>query len=96
MTILAGNIVKIRVTFKDENGVKRDPADVTVVRQKPTGSPETFIYGTDPEVVKESTGIYYLLNDTTGNVGDWEFVWSSTGTYQAVGETSFTVRAAII
>lgn len=96
MTILAGNLVKVQATFKDMDGVKRDPADVSVTRQKPTGAPETFVYGTDPEVVRASTGVYYLLNDTTGQVGDWEFVWNSLGTYQAAGETSFTVRDTIL
>ncbi len=94
MTVLVGNLVKVRATFKDELNVKQDPATVTVMVKQPDTTIVTYVYGTDPEVVRESQGVYYIEVDTTDEPGHWYFIWSSSGTYQAVGQTTFEVASA--
>lgn len=92
MTVLIGNIIKVQAIFKDANGDVQDPAVVQVRRLEPgAGSPTAYVYGTDSEVERASKGVYYILNDTTAKPGTWQFVWNSSGTYQAAGETEFTV-----
>ncbi len=94
MSVLAGNLVRVRATFKNENGVKVDPATVQVSVKKPDLTITTYIYGTNPEVIKESVGVYYIDINTTNAVGNWFFVWKSSGTYQAIGQTTFEVVSA--
>lgn len=92
MSVLIGNLIKVQAVFKDANGDNQDPATVEVRRLRPgDGSPTTYVYGVDSEVVRASTGVYYIENDTTDLPGTWQFVWNSSGTYQAAGETQFTV-----
>jgi hypothetical protein len=95
MSVLVGNKVRVQAVFKDEHGEVQDPATVTVHTKDPDDNVETYVYGTDDEVKRASKGQYYIEIDTTGNIGDWQFIWNSTGTYQAAGQTSFTVAAAL-
>jgi len=91
MSVLIGNLVKVKATFKDEHNEKGDPATVQVAVKEPSSTVTTYVYGTDPELVRESMGVYYILIDTTDNAGEWQFVWNSSGTLQAAGQTRFTV-----
>ena len=91
MTVLIGNLIKVRATFKDDTQVKMDPTVVTLHVKNPADTETSYVYGTDPEVVRESQGVYYMLLDTTAQPGEWMFVWNSTGTLQAAGQTKFTV-----
>ena len=93
MTVLEGNIAKIKATFRDESNVKQDPATVQVRAKKPDATIVTYVYGTDPQLVRASQGVYYVLIDTTGQLGLWQFVWNSGGTLKAAGQTELTVVA---
>jgi hypothetical protein len=93
MSVLIGNIIRVKATFKDEHGAVQDPAVVTVYAKNPSASITPYVYGTDPELKRASKGIYYIDIDTTALPGEWQFVWQSTGTYQAAGQTEFTVVA---
>lgn len=54
-----GDQVFVPATFTDaETGAVADPDAVTFVYKNPDGSLSTFVFGTDPEVVKKSTGVY--------------------------------------
>jgi flagellar hook assembly protein FlgD len=91
MSVLIGNIIKVKATFKDEDGDVQDPTTVQVRVKNPSASVTTYVYGTDPEVVRTSKGVYYIEIDTIAQPGTFEFVWNSTGNYQAAGQTEFTV-----
>jgi hypothetical protein len=93
MSILIGNLVKVQVVFKDEHGNVQDPATVTAYVKNPSSSITDYVYGTDPELKRSSQGKYYIEIDTTAAPGEWQIVWQSTGTYQAAGQTKFTVEA---
>ena len=94
MSVLVGNLVKIHATFKDESGDVQDPATVQVAVKQPDTTITVYVYGVNPEVVRESQGVYYILIDTTNKTGTWQFIWNSSGTLQAAGQTEFTVNAA--
>lgn len=93
MSILAGNVVQVYNKFKDKHGTLINPTAVEVTIRYPDLSETTFVYGVDAEVVRESTGVYYINIDTTGLAGDFDAKWVSTGVGQGVSQTSFTTIA---
>lgn len=95
MTVLIGNLIKIQATFKDEEDEPQDPLIVQVRVKDPSNSVNTYVYGTDVELVHAGVGVYYIEIDTTANPGTFQFVWNSSGTYQAAGQTEFTVEETL-
>lgn len=89
-----GDLVRVTGTFSDpDDDTVMDPAVVKLSVKDPSENVETFVYGTDVEVVKSSTGVYYLDIDAD-EAGTWYYRWWSTGTGQAAEENSFEVRTA--
>lgn len=84
-----GDLVKLTATFTTA-GVAADPTAVSVKYKNPAGTTTTKVYGTDVEVVKSSTGIYYIYV-SAATEGRWYYRWYSTGTGQAAGESYFDV-----
>lgn len=69
-----------------------DPTSVKFIYTEPDGDPVVLVYGTDIEVVKESTGKYYVdLN--LSQSGKWRWRWESTGVVVAAAQSSFKVVA---
>ena len=91
MSVLVGNVVKIKATFRDEDNAKQDLSTVQVRIKKPDTSIVSYVYGTNPELVRASQGVYYVLVDTTSQVGTFQFVWNSGGNYKAAGHTQLMV-----
>src|SRR5688572_9031183 len=88
-----GEVVTVQGTFTDTNGNVTDPSVVKITTVNPSGTETTYVYGTDAEVTKASTGIYRMNIDTTSNRGLWLYTWWSTGTGQAdSGEKGFYVE----
>lgn len=91
MTVLIGNLIKVQATFQDENLDNQDPATVQVRVKDPSDTITTYVYGVNVQVVRASKGVYYIEIDTSSQPGTFQFVWNSSGTYQAAGQTQFTV-----
>lgn len=94
-TYTDGELVKCTGTFKDENDVVADPSTVTFVYETPAGAVTELVYGTDAEVVKDSTGVYYVNLDTTGVPGTWKYRFFSSGNGQAAAQSKFKVMRAV-
>jgi uncharacterized NAD-dependent epimerase/dehydratase family protein len=93
--IYPGTELRLNVSFYDTDGVLVDPTTVTFkVRCEATGQITTYVYGTDAEVGKTSTGLYYA--DTTPDRGGrWSIRWETTGTGTTFTvEDDFVVRAS--
>lgn len=77
-TIYVGSKVRLASgTFTDADSTPTDPNTVEFKIQEPGGSISTYTYGTaDPELVKESTGKYYV---------DWGVTLAGTHTYRFQG-----------
>jgi hypothetical protein len=73
-------------------GNNADPSVVTCYVYKPDGNTDTYVYGTDSEFVKLSTGVYYVEVDAT-LAGEWRFRFVSTGTAKGAESGKFIVRA---
>ena len=90
-----GDEVKVTAVFTDpDNGnAALDPTAVKFDFTTPAGLTTTYIYGTNSELVKDSTGNYHVLIDAATS-GIWTYRWYSTGTGKAADDGRFDVIAA--
>lgn len=94
MTINAydvGDAVRFSVTFQDLNGTNVDPDTVVFKTKNPAGTISTYTYGSDAEVVKDSTGKYHC-DIVVGSEGFWFARWEGSGTVYAAGDTKIYVK----
>lgn len=82
--------VRCTGTFTDIDGNVVDPTVVIFKYKNPASMITTLTYGDDAEVVRSSTGIYYVDLDVDTS-GDWYYRFESTGSGKAGGEESFQV-----
>ncbi len=61
----------------------------------PSGTITTLTSGTDAEVVKSATGVYYV-DITTTQHGVYRTEWTGTGTVRAADGVEFTVDAPTV
>ena len=86
-----GDKIRITATFTNLAGTATDPTAVTFKIKLPSGTTTTYIYGTDAELVKSATGIYYV--DWTFSLADsHRYMFSGTGTVTASDEGTLLVR----
>jgi hypothetical protein len=79
-----GAVLRIRGTFRNAAGALTDPTVVTFYIKSEDGDIEdTYVYGVGANVIKSSTGIFYLLQDTSDQSGVYN--WRIVGTGAAVG-----------
>lgn len=91
MTIFTkGKLVRASAAFTNSAGTALDPDAVKVKVRTPAKVTTEYVYGTDAEVVKDSTGNYHLDIDASLS-GLYYVYWYSTGTGQAAEESSFEV-----
>lgn len=81
-----GDQVRVTATFANSAGTATDPTAVTAQYIDPAGTITSKIYGTDAEVVKSATGVYYI-DITLSSSGEWAARFSGTGTITAAGVT---------
>jgi len=94
-TYTEGELIKCTGTFTDEASVVQDPTGVRFVFETPAGVVTEYVYGTDVEVVKDSTGVYHVNLDTTDKPGTWKYRFYGTGTGQSAGQNKFKVMRAV-
>lgn len=80
-----GNIVKLEWVFTnpDNNDGVIDPTAVFLLVKDPNDTQTTYTYGVGSTIVRDSTGTYHALIDTSGKEGLWVCEAYSTGTAQA-------------
>ncbi len=75
------------------SGSATDPTTLKFNYKKPSGSVTTYVLGSDAQLVKTSTGVYYV-NITTDEVGKYFFRFQSTGVAAGAGESDFAVETS--
>jgi len=90
VSIQIGDVVRCSGTFRDSADALVNPTTVTFKLKDPNGVVTTYVYGTNAEVLRPSTGLYVVDVEPT-MAGTYKFRFSSTGTGKAAGESSFTV-----
>ena len=84
-----GDQVRLTITIKVA-GVLTDPTGLTFQQRNPADTTTTeFIFGTDAEVVKESTGIYHF-DHTIDKSGIWRWRWAATGAAVGAEEGNYS------
>jgi hypothetical protein len=90
-TYQVGDLPRITGEWKDEDGDYFDPSAVFAEYIGPSDAEATeLIYGTDAELVKASTGVYYV-DVNADEAGTWHYRFYSTTGGQAAGESEFDV-----
>lgn len=69
--------MRLFVDFKDSTGAAVNPTTVTLLTKSPSGAETEYVYGTDAEIGKPSTGTYTadLVPDEHGL---WRYRWVTT------------------
>lgn len=86
-----GDEVRVTGTFTDADGNVQDPTALTFKFTDPSGNTVTYTYGTDAELVKSGTGVYYVDIDIDES-GTWWFRFAATGAGRAADEAYFLVE----
>jgi hypothetical protein len=82
---------RITNVFK-QSGVAADPTTVKLTIVRPDGQRNTYTYLTDAQIVKASTGTYYI--DLALDIpGTWTYRWFSEGTGKAADDKTLIVEA---
>lgn len=89
-----GDLVRLSTTFTVDD-TPTDPTSVTLTVQKPDGTQTDYVHGTDPEVVKDSTGVYHA-DIEADQAGLWVWAWTGTGAAHGVDEGSFSVSRRLV
>lgn len=89
----AGDVRKLQATFKDSAGTNTDPTTVTFKIRAGDGSATTYVYGTDAQLVKSATGVYYVLWTIASRRRHY-YRFVGTGTVAAAEEGEFAVRGS--
>ncbi|MBL4763501.1 MAG: hypothetical protein JKY93_12495 [Gammaproteobacteria bacterium] len=77
-TFNIGDLHRASITFSGLDGAPADPTTISFLMREPDGEITTFIYGTDAELVKDSTGRYHV--DFTYQQSGRHFLkWTGTG-----------------
>ena len=87
-----GDLVRVSLPFTDAIGAAADPTTVRGRFRDPSGAVTTYLFGTDSELVKDSTGNYHFELSPTAS-GEWRYRGEGTGAVQAAAEARFIVRA---
>ncbi len=90
-----GQLVEVGTEFRDPN--TKALVDPSVVRLRVLNPAKVIVhvwlFGTDPEIVKDAVGKYHANVDGNAS-GTWYYYWYSTATGQAAEEGKFTILAA--
>lgn len=86
-----GDVIRCSVEFRDLNGVLGDPDTVVFKHKDPSANIATITYPTD--IVRTAAGLYYY-DLTIDEGGTWSIRWVASGTIDAAGEKTLTVRTS--
>jgi hypothetical protein len=86
---VVGNVLKLAANFKN-GSTDVDPGSIVLKIKSPLGTIQTYTYGDDADLVKDSTGDY-SFNYSPAYEGRYSFRWAGLGTNASAAESSFVV-----
>jgi hypothetical protein len=89
-----GDVIRLSAVFTNSAGTAIDPAVVLFSFINPAGTQTTYTYGTDAELVKDSTGNYHVDVDADTE-GLFYYRFYSTGTGKAAAEGQLFIKETI-
>lgn len=91
--VYPGSVQRLTINLQSTAGVDTDPTALTFKLMDPMGTETTYTYGTDAQIVKTSTGDYYV-DVVPDRGGRWFYRWVSTGSAAGAQEGNFIVQAS--
>jgi len=89
-----GSLIQEKVTFKDfVTQLVIDPTTVICRVEKPDGTKTVYTYLSGADIVKVSTGIYYIWI-SLDQAGEWFVRFEGVGTAQSADQTPIQCVAA--
>jgi hypothetical protein len=88
-----GDVLRVIGTFTDVDNALVDPGSVVFSYRTPAGTKHDLTYLQDPEVIRESPGVYYFDLSFTES-GQWCVAYRSSGNGQAAAERNYFVRTS--
>ena len=91
-----GQRIRILASITDSGGDPADPSgDITVTIKAPRTAPVSYVYDTEPEVVRDSEGEYHM-DLTLSAPGVWVARWVTAGDLVvSSGDTRFRARETV-
>ena len=92
----AGTGVKCRELFytTPDKTTLADPTTITFRFRDPDGNQTAWVYGTDSELVRSSTGDYYAIVPTDES-GVWDYEFEGTGTVDIISVGKFVATPTL-
>lgn len=90
MTYDVGDLIRCSITIKVSDTLT-NPTTLKFKVKNPAGTITTYTYGTDAELVRDSTGAYHIDISAT-QAGTYRYRWESTGTAAGAEEGAFVVN----
>lgn len=95
--IYVESAVRWSVTIKNASAVLTDPDTLKFTAYRPGGaSSVSFVYVTNPELVKDSAGKYHVDYIIPDSPGLWFGVFKSTGSAAGIGFVGTQVNPTIL
>ena len=86
-----GDTARVTGLFYDSSSTLADPGTLTFTFMDEEGNTTTYTYGTDAELVKSTTGTFYV--DVVFDAhGMWFYRWEATGVRSGAQEGQFAVK----
>ena len=86
-----GDLCRLTTTFTNIAGTPTDPTGITFSIRKPDGAVTTYVYLTDAQLVRSTTGVYYV-DFTITLPGRHVYRWSATGALVTAETDEFYAR----
>jgi len=83
--------IRIRANIRNLEGELANPTTLECIVHEPDGTNSTFVWNTDVELVRESTGEFYLDWDAS-QAGLHKYRWQAGGSIVVSFGGSFNIR----
>lgn len=91
MSYIVGQVATLSASFVDDAGDPINPTTVTLRIQVPDGTETAYVYGTDVDLIRDSTGEYHRDYElTTKGVYFWR--WEADGNVVGADEGYLFVK----
>lgn len=92
---LIGTGIRSTQEFRDSTGYLADPTTISLVVREPDATHTTYVYPTDPEIVRVAEGIY-TFSHVPDAAGQWGYYWLGTGAVAYAEEAFATIEASTV
>ena len=93
-TYSVGQQVRLTATFRNASDALTDPTTVTAkIIHIDDKTVDTYVYGTDAELVRSSLGVYYV-DYTFDESGGWAYTFIGTGAVVTADEERINISGS--